>query len=172
MKSFNVIGQSFAELGHEVTHISRKCDGLPSNEKIGKVHHIRVGGFESTNQSIVLKIKELFYVLRVKGTSTCRHFSYSCILGTAIIKQIKIWKIYVHVGRYPKGQMKFYANASRLRVLTRAIAEAVKNEIPRKKEIISTLPYPLDWKATIVQHTQASHSRFCTLGEFILKKEF
>ena len=134
-KAWNALGQSFAELGHEVTHISRKCDGLPSDEKIGKVHHLRVGGFESTNQSVVLKIKELFYVLRVKKVLPPADILVThAFWAPLLINKSKYGKIYVHVGRYPKGQMKLYTNASRLQVPTRAIAEAVKKEIPHKKK--------------------------------------
>ena len=41
-KAWEALGQSFANDGHEVTHISRKCDGLPEDQWIGQVRHLRV----------------------------------------------------------------------------------------------------------------------------------
>ena len=33
-KAWQVLGEAFAKAGHEVTHISRLCDGLPEQESI------------------------------------------------------------------------------------------------------------------------------------------
>ena len=43
----------------------------------------------------------------------------------------------MHVGRYPKGQLKFYTKASRFQVPTSAIARAVENEVPKRCGVIS-----------------------------------
>ena len=59
-KAWDVLGQSFANAGHKVTHISRKCDGLVGEEKIGNVLHKRIQGYDSVNNTLLLKFKELF----------------------------------------------------------------------------------------------------------------
>ena len=41
-------------------------DGLPENEKMGRVQHLRVKGFDGVKNPLLLKILEIFYVLRVK----------------------------------------------------------------------------------------------------------
>ncbi len=145
-KAWNSLGQEFSQAGHQVTHISRLCDGLPEQEKIGLVEHKRVKGFNSIQNSVLLKCKELIYVLRCK-----RVLPESDILVThafwapLLLNKPKYGKIYVHVGRYPKGQLKYYKKANRFQVPTTAIQKAVLNEIPSRNKDIKVIPYPLNW---------------------------
>ena len=55
----------------------------------------------------------------------------------------KYGKIYVHVGRYPKGQMRFYQKAARLQAPSRVVANAISKELPDGDNRILTIPYPL-----------------------------
>jgi glycosyltransferase involved in cell wall biosynthesis len=52
-------------------------------------------------------------------------------------------KLYVHVARMPKGQMRFYGRASRLQAVSRAVADAIISEAPALKEKIAVIPYAL-----------------------------
>ena len=63
-KAWQLLGEEFARMGHEVVHISRHCDGLPKEEKINGVLHVRVTGADASNNPYILKLKELAYVLR------------------------------------------------------------------------------------------------------------
>jgi glycosyltransferase involved in cell wall biosynthesis len=146
-KAWDTLGQSFANQGHQVTHISRKCDGLPSSEYIGNVQHIRVPGYDAVSNILFLKLKEFFYVLRAKkvlleADILITHAFWAPIL----LPKAKFGRIYVHVGRYPKGQLRFYKKAACFQVPTNAIARAVQNEIKDRNKQISVLPYPLKWK--------------------------
>ena len=57
----------------------------------------------------------------------------------------KLGKQYVHVGRYPKGQLQLYRKASRFQVPTSAIADICKAQIPEQATKVKRLPYPLTW---------------------------
>ena len=165
VKAWDALSQEFARFGNEVTQISRRCDGLASDEQIGKVRHLRVNGFETERNPILLKLKEFFYVLRVKrvlppADILVTHAFWAPIL----LNKKKYGRIYVHVGRYPKGQFKFYSNASRFQVPTQAIAEAVKSEIPHRTQSISVLPYPLDWKVDSMDNLSKRPQRILYLG--------
>ena len=35
-KAWQLLGEEFVRMGHEVVHISRYCDGLPKEEKINR----------------------------------------------------------------------------------------------------------------------------------------
>ncbi len=149
-KAWEALGQSFANEGHEVTHISRKCDGLPEDQWIGQVRHLRVRGFDSVKNSLFLKLLEFIYVIRSKsvipnGDILVTHAFWAPILLT----RPEYGKIYVHVGRYPKGQIRFYQKASRFQVPTKAIFEALKKEIPNRTNEISVLPYPINWNINV-----------------------
>ncbi|MDG0963422.1 MAG: hypothetical protein P8O23_00025 [Opitutales bacterium] len=147
VKAWDALGQEFARTGNKVTQISRRCDGLAEEEWIDGVRHLRVNGFDSVRNPMLLKIKEFFYIWRVKKV-----LPYADILVThafwapILISNKKYGKMYVHVGRYPKGQFKFYSNAGRFQVPTRAIKKALNREIPYRARSVSVLPYPLDWK--------------------------
>jgi glycosyltransferase involved in cell wall biosynthesis len=130
-----------------VTHISRMCDGLPENEKMGRVQHLRVKGFNGVKNPFFLKILEMFYVLRVKKVLPVADILVThAFWAPILLDNKKFGKIYVHVGRYPKGQLKFYKRASRFQVPTKVISEAVKKEIPERENEISVLPYPVNWR--------------------------
>jgi len=145
-KAWEALGQAFAQKGHEVNHISRLCDGLPAREKIGKVTHFRVKGANAVSNPWMLKLLEIPYLIRAK-----RVLSEADVLVThafwapLLLPRTRFGKLYLHVGRFPKGQMKLYQKASRFQVPSASVAEAVIREIPDRKKLVSTLPYPLGW---------------------------
>ena len=145
-KAWEALGRAFSEKGHVVVHVSRLCDGLPAEEKIGSVRHYRVKGANAVRNPWILKFLELSYVIRAR-----RVLPEADILIThafwapLLLPAEKFGKLYVHVGRYPKGQMKLYRKASRFQVPSQPIAKAVIREIPERENLVSVLPYPLGW---------------------------
>jgi glycosyltransferase involved in cell wall biosynthesis len=143
-KAWQGLGEAFVQAGHEVTHISRLWGDLPARERIRGVQHIRVRGARATQNSILLKLRELFYVLRARkilpeADLLVTHAFWAPLL----LPNDKFGKIYVHVGRYPKGQMSIYKKAYRLQVPTQAVARAVAAELPKGDGRVRTIPYPL-----------------------------
>ena len=69
------------------------------------------------------------------------------MLFRSILVRSKKWgRLYVHVARYPRGQMRFYRHAARLQTVSAPIAEAIRMEIPGFTNLVGTIPYPLsDW---------------------------
>ena len=148
-KAWFRLGKAFAQKGHQITHVSRLCDGLPSDETIEGVTHVRIPGFESTGSSLLLKWRDFRYVLRAR-----RVLPQSDILVTnafwapLLIGDSSRGAQYVHVGRYPKGQMKLYGRANRLQAPSEAITAAIRSEVPLKTDMVKTIPYPLSWDAS------------------------
>jgi glycosyltransferase involved in cell wall biosynthesis len=143
-KAWQGLGEAFVQAGHEVTHISRLWGDLPPKETIRGVQHIRVRGACATQNSIFLKLREIFYVLRARkilpeADILVTHAFWAPLL----LPKDKFGKIYVHVGRYPKGQMCIYKKADRLQVPTQAVARAVAAELRTGDERVRTIPYPL-----------------------------
>jgi glycosyltransferase involved in cell wall biosynthesis len=143
-KAWEALGKEFAKLGHEVTHISRKFEALPERSKDGKVEHIRVRGANACSNPILLKLKELPYVLRAR-----KHLPKADVLVThtfwapLLYPKDKYGKLYVHVGRYPKGQMGLYKKATVFQAPTQAIAQSIRNQSSNLADKISVQPYPL-----------------------------
>jgi glycosyltransferase involved in cell wall biosynthesis len=143
-KAWQGLGEAFVQAGHEVTHVSRLWGDLPAKETIRGVQHIRVRGARATQNSILLKLREIFYVVRARkilpeADILVTHAFWAPLL----LPKDQFGKIYVHVGRYPKGQMGMYKKAHRLQVPTQAVARAVAAELRRGDERVHTIPYPL-----------------------------
>ena len=66
-KAWQVLGEAFVKAGHDVTHISRLCDGLPEQEFISGVRHLRIPGADATKHSPLLKLREISYVRRARA---------------------------------------------------------------------------------------------------------
>ncbi|HJP82192.1 MAG TPA: glycosyltransferase family 4 protein [Fimbriimonadaceae bacterium] len=139
------LGKTFAARGHEVTHFSRSFPGLPSQETIDGVRHIRRSGFEAPGSMVKLKCRDLQYSLAMR-----RALPAADILVTntfflpMLIRNRNFGRLCVHVARLPKGQMKFYRHADRLQAVSTVTAEAIAAECPSCAPLVRVLPNHLD----------------------------
>jgi len=138
------LGKRFAAEGHEVTHVSRLYGDLPREEMIEGVRHVRVAGFEAPRSLLRLKLCDLIYSLRVLG-----RLPRADILVThtfwlpMLVRSASRGKLYVHVARYPKGQLRFYGRAARLQTVSHEVEQAIRREIPPWSEKVRCIPYPV-----------------------------
>jgi glycosyltransferase involved in cell wall biosynthesis len=138
------LGQEFAGRGHEVVHFSRCYPGFPSTEKIGGVMHQRVSGFESPRSLLKLKLLDLIYSRRL-----LRELPPADLLVTntfwlpILLRNNRFGKIYVHVGRFPKGQLRYYVKASRLQTVSSSVLQAMQEQAPQLSPRMKVVPYPL-----------------------------
>ncbi len=143
-KIWFALGREFARRGHEVTHISRRFPGLPDSEMRDGVRHIRVRGHDTPRRLVWLKALDLFYSLRVR-----RVLPAADILVTntfwlpVLVRSKKRGALYVHVARYPKGQMRFYKHAARLQGVSEAVRQAILAEVPALAAKVCAVPNPL-----------------------------
>ena len=149
-KAWQALGKAFVREGHEVTHISRLCDGLPQDEKIAGVEHRRIAGAEACPGSIRLKLREFSYVWRaLQSLPPADILVTHAFWAPLLFPKEKYGKIYVHVGRYPKGQMKLYRKATRLQAPSQAVARAVSSELSNGDSRVRTIPYPLPFNVKV-----------------------
>ena len=138
------LGREFARRGHEVTHISRLCLGLPPEETLDGVRHLRVRGADAPGSLVALKALDLLYSLRVR-----RILPPADILVThtfwlpMLVRGERLGKLYVHAARYPKGQMRFYAHAARIQTVSCPIRDAIIEEVPQLAAKVCCIPNPL-----------------------------
>jgi glycosyltransferase involved in cell wall biosynthesis len=59
-----------------------------------------------------------------------------------LLRTAKRGSLYVHVARYPKGQMRFYKHAARLQTPSRPVADAVIAEVPSARAKVKVVPNP------------------------------
>lgn len=142
-KVWFALGQALAARGHCVTHISREYEGLTRSEEICGVAHVRVRGGDAPRNVMLYKWRDLIYSLRARralppGDVVVTNTFWLPILGVPR----RAGKMYVHVARYPKGQMKWYGKAARLQAISQAVAQAIMNEAPQFEKRVSVVPYP------------------------------
>jgi glycosyltransferase involved in cell wall biosynthesis len=140
-KIWFALGKEFARRGHSVTHISRRHAKLKCEEYIEGVHHVRVHGFDTTDSLLKLKWLDLIYSRRVLEVLPEADILLTNTFWLPLLApKPKHGKIYVHVARYPKGQIRFYFNAARLQTVSRPIKEAICEEAPRMASRVNVIP--------------------------------
>ena len=146
-KSWLALAQEFISRNNDVTIISRALPQFARHEIVDGVRHVRVRGFDRPRSLLWLKILDLLYSLRVR-----RALPAADILVTntfwlpLLIRDSSRGKIYVHVGRYPKGQMRLYGRAARLQAPSNDVADAIKGEAPLSAHKVIAIPYPCPQK--------------------------
>jgi glycosyltransferase involved in cell wall biosynthesis len=143
-KVWFTLAPEFVKRGHEVVMVSRKMPQLPREETINGVKHLRVDGFDAPGSLVWLKFLDLIYSTRVMSILPAADIIVTNTFWLPILlRNPKHGKIYVHVGRYPKGQMRFYRRAARLQAPSHAIAEQIATEAPRLADKVTAIPYPI-----------------------------
>ncbi len=136
------LGRAFAQRGHDVTHVSRSHPNLPDSETNGGVTYHRVAGYDAPRSLALLKALDLLYSLRVVRVLPPADILVSNTFWLPVIAPLNRYgRIYVHVARYPKGQLWLYRKAARLQTVSRAIAEVASKQSPRLSERVRVIPY-------------------------------
>lgn len=143
-KIWFALGNEFVRRGHTVTHFSRSFPGLPEKEIVDGVQHLRVSGFDAPRSLALLKLFDLIYSLRI-----VRRLPPGDIVVTntfwlpILIRSARAGKLYVHVARLPRGQMKFYRHAARLQGVSSLVMSAILDEVPEMKDRVNFIGNPV-----------------------------
>lgn len=143
-KAWFALGREFARRGHTVTHLGRCFPGLPDRETDGGVDYVRVRGHAAPARLWRLKLLDLMYSLRVR-----RALPPGDILVTntfwlpLLAPPAACGRPYVHVARYPKGQLRWYPRRAVLQTVSSSIREAILAEVPDAAARTCVVPYPV-----------------------------
>jgi glycosyltransferase involved in cell wall biosynthesis len=130
-----------------VVQVSRSHPELPATETIAGVRHLRVRGASQPRSILWLKWLDLLYSLRVR-----RMLPEADILVTntfwlpILTRTTRRGLVYVHVGRGPKGQMRFYSHVARLCAVSHAIAGEIAAQAPRARARVRVIPNALPFR--------------------------
>lgn len=140
-KVWFALGKQFARAGHTVAHISRHHPQLPPGETIEGVVHRRVRGYDTPRNLVHLKVLDLLYTWRARRALPMADILVSNTFWTPILeRRPDRGKVYVHVARYPKGQMRLYGRAARLQAVSGSVAEAIRAEVPELADRVAMVP--------------------------------
>jgi glycosyltransferase involved in cell wall biosynthesis len=146
-KVWFALGQEFVRHGCEVLQISRTHPELPAEEIVEGVRHLRLRGYSQPRSLVWLKWLDLLYSWRVR-----RVLPVSDILVTntfwlpLLVRRKDRGRLYVHVARGPKGQMRWYGHASRLQAVSKTIAEQIIAEAPQLRSKVGVIPNALPFR--------------------------
>jgi glycosyltransferase involved in cell wall biosynthesis len=142
-KVWFALAPEFARRGHDIVVVSRAMSQFPRDEMINGVRHLRVRGFNTPRSLLWLKFLDLVYSRRTMSILPEADIVVTNTFWLPILlRNSKRGCVYVHVGRYPKGQMRFYKNAARLQAPSQAVARAIAAETPSAEDKIKAIPYP------------------------------
>ena len=142
-KAWLMLAGEFALRGHDVTIISRAVPQFPREETVRGVRHLRVAGFNAPRSLVWLKCLDLVYSIRAKAK-----LPKADVLVTntfwlpMLVRTRERGRIYVHVARFPKGQLSFYRHAARLQAPSRAVARAIEGQASTLMDRTVVIPYP------------------------------
>jgi len=144
------LGQEFVKLGHHVTHISKRHPSLSNAEIIDGVLHKRLIGSIAPSSMIKQQFLDAAYSWR--AINAIPELTDIIITNTfwspIFLRFNKSAVVYVDVARMPKGQMRFYARADRLRANSSAVVATIKAELPEAEHRrIGMIPNPLPFNA-------------------------
>lgn len=149
-KMWYLLGQKFAARRHEVVHISRRWGDFPDRERILGVEHLRVDGYESPASLVWLKVLDALYTLRaVRAIPRDADIVVTnTFWAPLLVPLFRRARIYVDVARMPKGQMRWYGAAARLRATSSPVAAAIREELPQRRHgSVCMIPNPLPYVA-------------------------
>ncbi len=140
------LGQEFAYQGHQVHHLSRAHPQLPKRENIEGVTHRRVSGFSSPTTHARRLLRDFWFGLRLLPLLPPADILVTNTFWLPFLARRKSRGIpYVHVARYPKGQLKLYRHCI-LQTVSAPIREAILAEDPSAAARTRVIPYPLSEK--------------------------
>ena len=137
------LGPEFAARGHDVTHVSRLCDGLPESESISGVKHVRVRGYDRPAKLAFGLVLDFLFTRRAARRCPDADIIITNTFWAPMLLPRRCGAIYVDVQRMPKGQMKHYGRAARLRANSSAVVEAILGEVPNERARVAMIPNPL-----------------------------
>ncbi len=141
------LAEEFAKRGLEVTLLSRRYPGLPDDEVVNGVRHLRRGGSERTSRLPIDLVKDFFYGLRVLPGAPRSDILVTNSFWLPVLAPLlraDIGRIFVSVERFPKGQMRLYRRAARLRAPSNSVRAGILDELPAGHASVRVIPNPVD----------------------------
>jgi glycosyltransferase involved in cell wall biosynthesis len=159
-KMWHVLTREFARRGHEVIHVSRCFKGLKERETSEDMLQVRVPGFDTPESLWKLKLLDLIYSRNCARVLTNADIIVTNTFWLPMFPSVhRKGAVYVDVQRMPRGQMRFYHRAARLRANSRAVARAIREESPALSNRVAMIPNLLPFPSISRQAMQANAER-------------
>jgi len=139
-----LLAGAYRAAGHEVTMISRRYKNFADDEVVDGIRHVRIRSTERSSSLVVNLLLDFIYAVRVAWALPPADVTITnAFFLPLVLPHRRAGKIYVQVGRYPKGQMSLYFRADRLQAVSQAVAQAIARQVPWLKRKIVVIPYAI-----------------------------
>ncbi len=163
-KLWHRLAIEFARAGHAVSHVSRSVPELPATEILEGVRHVRVAGSDQPSGGVALKIRDLAYTRRALRAAPPADILVTNTFFAPLLAPARLGRIYVSVERMPKGQMRLYRRAARLRACSRAVGDAIMREAPALSARTRVIPNPLPFTPELPAVARETSGRILYVG--------
>jgi glycosyltransferase involved in cell wall biosynthesis len=138
------LAAAYRDAGHDVTIVSRRYMALAHEETVDGIRHIRIPSSDRTSSLAVNLVRDLGYAMWVARSLPASDVTVTnSFFLPLVLPRRTAGKIYVHVARFPKGQMALYFRADRLQAISRAVADAIAAQVPPFAGRVATIGYPV-----------------------------
>jgi glycosyltransferase involved in cell wall biosynthesis len=139
-----LLAGAYRAAGHDVTIISRRYKDFADDEVVDGIRHIRIRSTDRSSSLAVNLVLDFIYAVRVACALPLADVTITNVFFLPLfLPHRRAGKIYVQVGRYPKGQMWLYCRADRLQAVSRAVGQAIARQAPWLKRTITVIPYAI-----------------------------
>src|ERR1700682_647171 len=139
-----LLAGAYRAAGHDVTMISRRYKDFADEEVVDGVRHIRIRSTDRSSSLAVNLALDFIYAVRVGCALPPADVTITnAFFLPLVLPHRRAGKIYVQIGRYPKGQMSLYFRADRLQAVSQDVAHAIARQVPWLKRKIAVIPYAI-----------------------------
>jgi glycosyltransferase involved in cell wall biosynthesis len=139
-----LLAGAYRAAGHDVTMISRRYKDFAADEVVDGIRHIRIRSTDRSSGLAVNLLLDFRYAVRVARALPPADVTITnAFFLPLVLPHRRAGKIYVQVGRYPKGQMWLYSHADRLQAVSQAVGQAMARQVPWLKRKIVVIPYAI-----------------------------
>jgi glycosyltransferase involved in cell wall biosynthesis len=139
-----LLAGAYRDAGHEVVIVSRRYADFPNGEAADGIRHLRIASFDRSSNLLVNLVLDLIYSLRVAAALPPADITITNgFFLPLVLPRRRAGKIYVHIARYPKGQMALYSRADRLQAISQAVGRAIARQASWLAEKVRVIGYPI-----------------------------
>lgn len=139
-----LLAGAYRDAGHQVTIVSRRYKDFLWEEFVDGIKHLRIPSSDRSSSLVINLILDFLYGVRAALTMPAADVTITnAFFLPLLLPRRRAGKIYVQIGRYPKGQIFLYFRADRLQAVSRAVGQAITRQAPWLARKIAVIGYAI-----------------------------
>ena len=126
-----LLAGAYRDAGHAVTIVSRRYKDFAHDEITDGIRYLRIPSSDRWSSLAVNLVLDFCYAVRVAlALPTADVTITNAFFLPLLLSHRRVGKIYVQIGRYPKGQTGLYFRADRLQAVSQSVGQAIARQAP------------------------------------------